>query len=701
MANSREILRLLIRGDARGLKRAVNSAIGDIRTFGRGARRALSRVNDAVFSLRGAFATLGVGLLARSFLDVGRTIETTRIRLEALTGSVQDANRAFDIMREFAGRVPFQFQEIVESSPLLLTVADDVEELNKLLQITGDIAVVSGLSFQETAQNIQRALGSGINSAELFRERGVSAMLGFEAGVATTAEETRQHIFDMWFGSGSATNTIRGATEQMAQTWDGAMSMLSDLWFQFRAAVMDEGLFDFLKAFANTVQSLLKTSFEESAGTAKSFSDTVVSGLRAGIRFGAIMANGVKVIATGITGANLVLSGFASTLLTLLDTAAQAFAAIDRRASEGANFAIRAFNRIPGVNIPLFDPGLLDNSPLLDSLSEAARASRERVSRLREDFSNGLSGLMNDALPSQQIDALLGRVDDALDSSADGSTEERVQAKRDDAKATRAQAEAEAERRRALEENREADTQLIADLERKIELERMSTLERQQAIAVDRLSADATDEQREAVRALVAELFQLQEAAEESGEEMSEFAVQGARNLQSEFADFLFDPFDEGLEGMVLGFANAMRRMIAEAAAAAILERIFPSSEGGLAGFFSSFLHEGGIAVPGGGSKRGVSPAAFISAPRFHGGGALGLSSDEVPAILQRGEEVITREDPRHRFNGGAGGGGSNVRIVNAIDPQAIADAMNSASGEEVILNTIGRNPGSVKRSLG
>jgi hypothetical protein len=33
----------------------------------------------------------------------------------------------------------------------------------------------------------------------------------------------------------------------------------------------------------------------------------------------------------------------------------------------------------------------------------------------------------------------------------------------------------------------------------------------------------------------------------------------------------------------------------------------------------------------------------------------LGLRSNEVPAILQRGEEVLTRGDPRHRANQGGG----------------------------------------------
>lgn len=190
---------------------------------------------------------------------------------------------------------------------------------------------------------------------------------------------------------------------------------------------------------------------------------------------------------------------------------------------------------------------------------------------------------------------------------------------------------------------------------------------------------------------------------EDTGDKMSQFAIQGARDMQSAFADFLFDPFDQGLDGMLRGFIDVVRRMLAEAAAARILEALFPSDGGGgggLASFLGSFfqMHGGGIAGAGG-SMALANPLAFVNAPRYHGGGVLGLGPDEVPIIGRRGEEMLTRDDPRHRFNGG-GQGDIGVRIVNQIDGQAIADAMNSAAGEKVILNVISNNPGVIKRTI-
>ena len=44
-----------------------------------------------------------------------------------------------------------------------------------------------------------------------------------------------------------------------------------------------------------------------------------------------------------------------------------------------------------------------------------------------------------------------------------------------------------------------------------------------------------------------------------------------------------------------------------------------------------------------------VPDMAFAAAPRMHSGGTLGLRPDEVPAILQRGEQVLSRREVRDR----------------------------------------------------
>lgn len=132
----------------------------------------------------------------------------------------------------------------------------------------------------------------------------------------------------------------------------------------------------------------------------------------------------------------------------------------------------------------------------------------------------------------------------------------------------------------------------------------------------------------------------------------------------------------------------------------------FPSGGGGGfgGGIGGGQFHKGGI-VGAGGEARTVSPAWFSNAQRYHRGGIVGLKPDEVPAILQRGEEVLTAQDPRHRANGGGGDAGRpqvNIKVVNAIDgPDMVSKALGTRVGEKAILNFIRTNSSAVKSALG
>jgi hypothetical protein len=113
-------------------------------------------------------------------------------------------------------------------------------------------------------------------------------------------------------------------------------------------------------------------------------------------------------------------------------------------------------------------------------------------------------------------------------------------------------------------------------------------------------------------------------------------------------------------------------------------------------GFQGGFrvMHTGGV-VGDGGVRRLLPPGLFLGAPRYHGGGMVGIRPDEQAAVLQKGEEVLTRSDPRHRENGG--GGATAIRNVLVMDPAEVAGAMSGTAGERVILTTIKNNAASIR----
>jgi phage-related minor tail protein len=105
----------------------------------------------------------------------------------------------------------------------------------------------------------------------------------------------------------------------------------------------------------------------------------------------------------------------------------------------------------------------------------------------------------------------------------------------------------------------------------------------------------------------------------------------------------------------------ALERIAAQGAGSAITGVLKGGGGGGGAGELVALVaHSGGV-VGDGGNFRSVSVAAFDNAFRYRTGGIAGFAPDEVPAVLHRGEEVLTQGDPRHRDNGG----GRPSKLIN------------------------------------
>lgn len=149
---------------------------------------------------------------------------------------------------------------------------------------------------------------------------------------------------------------------------------------------------------------------------------------------------------------------------------------------------------------------------------------------------------------------------------------------------------------------------------------------------------------------------------------------------------------------------DAIAQVLIQMVALQVMNALLPGS--GTA--FSFLFHDGGIVGGRGASRqrRSGGMGSWIGAPKFHGGGGLGLRPDEYKAVLKRGEEVLTEDDPRHIRNlggggdSGGGGGGQNLKQVLLLDPAAVPNAMQSRSGTKSILTVIRQNKETIKQVL-
>lgn len=100
------------------------------------------------------------------------------------------------------------------------------------------------------------------------------------------------------------------------------------------------------------------------------------------------------------------------------------------------------------------------------------------------------------------------------------------------------------------------------------------------------------------------------------------------------------------------------------------------------------FLHEGGVAGQAG-DPRPVPASAFSRAVRYHTGGKAGQAPDKVPpghvqTVLQAGEELLGRSDPRHRDNGGLDAPMQQLSASGGIVVQRLASPVPGLAADEV-----------------
>ena len=220
---------------------------------------ALGKLRSAVFNLQSAFVGLGAGLVIRNLVNTGKELENLQVRLKFLLKDTNEGAKAFDNMVKFASKVPFSLEEIQSGSGILATVTDNAKDLQKMLEITGNVAAVTGLDFRTTAEQIQRSFSAGIGAADLFREKGVRNMLGFQAGATVSIQATVQAFEDV-FGRGGR---FGKATDDLARTFTGTMSMLGDKVFAFKKTLLDAGFFNELKRQFGDLDKFLEENAEQ------------------------------------------------------------------------------------------------------------------------------------------------------------------------------------------------------------------------------------------------------------------------------------------------------------------------------------------------------------------------------------------------------------------------------------------------------
>jgi len=180
----------------------------------------------AGFTAIGAALTgIAISRLAGDGLALAASFEDIAVSLETLTGSAEAARKVLTDVDRIVLATPFGLQELSDTARQLAVVfGEDTDAISEFTAIAADIAAVSGRGLEQIAPNIQRALTSGLGSAEILRESGISQLLLEVSGQTDVAALSGEALLQAFRDLTSEGGRACGAAEARARTLSGALS---------------------------------------------------------------------------------------------------------------------------------------------------------------------------------------------------------------------------------------------------------------------------------------------------------------------------------------------------------------------------------------------------------------------------------------------------------------------------------------------
>ena len=258
-----------------------------------------------------------VGAMNR-FISAASGFQDVQTRLVGLTGSVAEAEKAFDTFNQVAATTPFQLQDVVEAGAQL--EAFGVDSQATLTAVT-DLAAFMGTTATDAASALGRAFAGGAGAADRLRERGILQLIKDSQGIddlsKITLPEFRRALLRAMVDPVAG---IQGSSIRLSKTFSGAVSNMNDAITRFAASIGEK----LLPALTETAQSIEKTFREANLQRIAQFGTAVgtVSGLILIFnRRAKIMAATVTLMTGGVTTLLKVLGALFG--VALLDRALQ------------------------------------------------------------------------------------------------------------------------------------------------------------------------------------------------------------------------------------------------------------------------------------------------------------------------------------------------------------------------------------------
>ena len=373
--------------DTRDFDKGIKNASRELGGLNKELETGTSRSNSFGMGMAGVTAAIGAvagaALGLKSALDAAQSVENLNITLQTLYGDAELAAAAMETVSTQAAGLTFALSDIQSGVPSLALVEDKLGGLDNAIQFTSGIASAFGMSFQEAATNVQRALTAGIGSADLFRDKGVKAFLGFQEGVEYTAAQTQELMLN-------AFEEVTAANELAAGTLTGQFSMIEDAAFQVSESfgtafgeTLKELLGGLNESFAQNKERILEiaAALGESLGRALTLvinNADLLAGIFAGL-FAAAVTTKIIGVATAIINFGKALAAARVTAIGLMALTGPAGWAAITAGVAAAGAAVLAMNTALGEQAVQMEDINMGQTDLNESIVAGQDAARERA----------------------------------------------------------------------------------------------------------------------------------------------------------------------------------------------------------------------------------------------------------------------------------------------------------------------------------
>lgn len=293
-----------------GLKSSVSNSGAAWNRFSSTATSSLDKVKAQVFSIQSALVAIGAGVAARGMFNVAVSFETLELSLRTITGSAEEAKKAMDWITDFTATTPYELEAVADAFKKLSAYGLAPQ---KYLRALGDTAAAMGKSLDQAVEMFADAT---TGEFERLKEFGMRAKVEGDKVTFSwlqNGQQMQKTVEKTGTAISSALGDIMqarfaGGMELLASGWAGMWSNLRDQVTLFAKAVMDAGVFDYLKGRLSEILSTLTRMTRD--GSLKAMAQDIGEGITGALdKLGAAIANLKRVYDTIPEGLGLMIFG--------------------------------------------------------------------------------------------------------------------------------------------------------------------------------------------------------------------------------------------------------------------------------------------------------------------------------------------------------------------------------------------------------